>query len=155
MYLWVCLVLELLWDIYIGILTLHFLGKLKAFVHALAYVAVIVDSYNFRTVVTHEHTSFTADRVGHDYDRFISLDCADKRKTDALVSACRFNDNGVFVDETVTLGSSDHIICGTGLDRTAHVKSLKFYKHLGGVFIDHPSQSDERSVAHSFQYIVI
>ena len=112
----VVIVLELLGDKDVRVLRLELEGGLQAFLDARADVARVVDQLDLRAVVADKLAAFLADGVGHDDNRAVALDSADESESDALIAACRLDDNRVFVNQPVLFRLLDHVERGAGLD---------------------------------------
>ena len=91
--------------------------------------------------------AFFADRVGHDDFHLVALYRSDKSQPDALIAACRLDDYGIFVEQSLFFCVTDHVECGAGLDRTADVQSFEFYKDLCAIRIGHMVKANNRRVA--------
>ena len=88
---------------------LHFKRHLQALVNAGADIACVVNKLNLSAVVTDKLAPFLAHRVGHNDNRAVALDRADKRKSDTLVSAGGFYDNAVLVNQALFFSLLNHI----------------------------------------------
>ena len=127
---------------------------LKTLIHACSYISGIMDQYHLCSVVLYKESSLLTYTVRHNDPGLISHDGADKCKSDALISAGGLYDYGIILDTSVLKRLFYHIVCGTGLDGTAHIKSLVLYENLCRIGIVHPSESYDRSVSDIFKYII-
>ena len=152
---WICLIFELLRHENLGI----FLGHLSCHFHALfdavADVSRIVNQNNSRSVVFHQESAFTADRIGHDDDGLVAFYCTDQSQTYTLVSAGWLDDDGIRFEDAILLGFLYHVEGRPRLDRTAYIESFVFYQHPGTLRVCHAAELDHRGMPHSFKYIVI
>ena len=103
----------------------------------------------------HQLPSLLAHRIRHNDLCLIAAHRTYKRQTDPLIAACRLNDDRILVNQPLFFCIANHIICGPGLDRTAHVKSLKFHEDLSASLLRHALQTDQGSISHSFKNIII
>jgi len=154
-HLWICGVFKLLGNIDVGIFSLDAERCAQAFVDAFADVAVVMHKAHLRTVMLDKLPAFNADRIRHDNDGSVAAHSADERKADALIAARRFDDDGVFCDEPVSLGAADHIVRCARLDRAADVQPFEFDENLRAVRIGHPVQTDQRRVPDRIENIVV
>ena len=137
------------------ILLSHSESGVETFLNTLSDIAVIVDKDNLSAVVLDQLSALLADGVGHDNDGTVALYSAHKSKTDALISAGRLNDDGIFFDLAFLFGVFYHIVSGSGLDRASDVQTLKFYQNIGISLFVHILESDKGSMSESFKDIVI
>ena len=90
---------ELLGHEYIRVLPCKTQGSLQTFVDAGADVAGVMHQLHMRTIVAHQLPSLFADGIGHDNDGLVAFDGTDEGKTDALIAAGGFHDDGIFVEQ--------------------------------------------------------
>ena len=148
-------VLELLGDKNLGVFLRHAHGGCGALGDALADVAVVVNQNDLGAVVADQLAAFLTDRIRHDDDGLVSAHSADQRQTDALISACRLDDDGILGQEPLFLRIRDHIERGAGFDGSADVETLELDKDLCAVRIAQTIQTHNRRVAHRRKNILV
>ena len=95
----------------------------------------------------HELAAFLADGIRHHNNSFVAAHSADERKPDALIAACRLNDDCFRPDAAFLFGLTDHVVGGAGFDGAAGVEALKFHENFGIAGFVHAVQSDHRGMA--------
>ena len=117
----VCRINKLLRYKNVRIFFCHSHSSLQTFIDTFTNVVIIVDQYQFCTIVIDQLAPFFTDRIRHDNDRPIPLYSSYQSKTDALISTGRLDDDRVLINDALFLCVADHIISGSRFDRTAHV----------------------------------
>ena len=149
------LVFKLLGNENVRVFVAHFQSECEAFFNAKTDVACVVHEDNFCAVVLHELAAFFADRIRHDDFHFVALDCADERKTNALVAAGRFYDNRVFGEKSAVFSVLNHVKRRAGLDRAADVESFEFDKDFSILGRGHTLKANHGGVAHGIENGVV
>ena len=121
----------------------------------IADVTFIVNQDYFCPVLLHQLASLLTDGIRHDDDGLIASHGTDQGKTNALVAAGGFHNDGIRPDQALFLCVCNHVECSTSLNRTAHIQTLKFDQNLCAVRFCHTAQADNRRVPHCLKYIII
>ena len=148
-------IFKLLWNKDPAVLFFHLKSHLQTFLDARTDISGVVDKLDLGAVVADELAPFLADGVGHNDDSAVTFDRADKRQPDTLISAGGLDDDGVGIYEPLLFRLFYHIERGAGLDGTAHVERLEFYKDIRAVRLDHTVEPYERSPSDCLKNIVI
>ena len=91
------LVFKLLGHEYLWIFFCHAVCGADTFFDTVADIPGVVYQYHSGPVMFYEETPLLTDGIGHDDHGLISLNGSDQCKTDSLVSACGFYDNGILL----------------------------------------------------------
>ena len=78
-------------------------------------IAVVMNKLNLCTIMLNELATFFRNAVRHNDYSFITTNRTNKCKAYSLVTACRFNDDGVFIDKAAAFGIKNHIKSSAGL----------------------------------------
>ena len=103
----------------------------------------------------HKQSAFAADGIRHNDNGAVTADCAHQSKTDALIAAGGFHNDGIRSDDSAPLCVKNHVKGGSGLNGTANVESFVFNQNFCPVRITHFLQPDHRRVTDCFQHVVI
>ena len=114
-----------------------------------------MDENDFCAVVLYEHRTLVAYRVRHDDYCAVTLDCANKREAYALVAARWLDDNGIFIELALFLGTLDHVERRTGLDGASDVQTFVFNKNVCRAFGHNVIQLDKRRVSDGLKDVIV
>ena len=149
----ICRVLKLSGHKDAGIFRCHLRRARGACADALPDVSVIVDQNGLGAVMPHDLAAFLTDRVRHDDHGTITAHGTNQRKPDTLITAGRFHNDAVLVQQSCPLSSEDHVVRRPRLDGAADVHGFKFDQNLRSIAVCHAVQPHKRCTADCFQNI--
>ena len=97
----------------------------------------------------YKFSAFLTYRVRHDDSGFITLYSTNESKAYALIAACRFDNNSIFIDNSLFFRIADHVVRSSRFNGTAHIKTFKFNENSCGIFGYHVIELNYRRFTHS------
>ena len=94
-------------------------------------------------------------RIRHyDYGT-VTFNRTDEGKSDALISACRLDNDAVFIELSFLLRTLDHVERSTRLDGASHIEALILDEYFCRALGDYMIQLDKRRISNRLKDIVI
>lgn len=107
-----------------------------------------MDQHELSPVMPHKLAALLAHGIRHNDPCAVPSDRADQRKADPLITACRLDNDRIFMYPSFFFCTGDHLKGRTCLNRAPNIQPFKLHKHLRTARWNHPVQADHRRVSH-------